>query len=76
MNHPTVRAALDRILDAAATRGIPTCLGVNSRADEQAALVRRGVRMLLVTSDTELLAAGGLAALRATQEALKADDAR
>ncbi len=76
MNHPTVRGALDRILDAAAARGIPTCLGVNSRADEQAALVRRGVRMLLVTSDTELLAAGGLAALRATQEALKRIDAR
>ena len=72
-SHPEVRSAIDRILEAAAARGVPTCLGVNSRADEQAALVRRGVRMLLVTSDTELLASGALASLRATQEALNMD---
>jgi 2-keto-3-deoxy-L-rhamnonate aldolase RhmA len=75
MNHPKVRSAVDRILEAAAARGIPTCLGVNSRADEQAALVRRGVRMLFVTSDIELLASGALASLRATQEALRQDKA-
>ena len=73
LDHPTVRSALDRAIEAAAARGISVCMGVNTRADEQAALVRNGVRMLLVTSDTELLVAGGMASLRASREALAAE---
>ena len=73
LDHPTVRSALDKAIEAAAARGISVCMGVNTRADEQAALVRSGVRMLLVTSDTELLVAGGMASLRASREALAAE---
>ena len=72
MDHPTVRGAIDQVIEAASARGISVCMGVNSRASEQAALVRRGVRMLLVTSDTELLIAGSMALLRASREALAA----
>jgi 2-keto-3-deoxy-L-rhamnonate aldolase RhmA len=68
--HPVIRGAIDRIIDTAAARGLPVCLGVNSRAEEQVALVKRGVRVLLLTSDLELLAGGARTALRATQEAL------
>jgi 2-keto-3-deoxy-L-rhamnonate aldolase RhmA len=71
LDHPTVRSALDKAIEAAAARGISVCMGVNSVASEQAALVARGVRMLLVTSDTELLIAGSIASLRATREALR-----
>ncbi len=68
--HPTIRGAIDRIIATAAARRLPVCLGVNTRADQQAALVQRGVRVLLVTSDLELLAGGARAALTATRAAL------
>jgi 4-hydroxy-2-oxoheptanedioate aldolase len=70
MQDPAVRAALDRIVEVAGARGVPVCLGVNTRADQQAELVRRGVRVLLVTSDIELLAGGARNVLAATREAL------
>lgn len=68
--HPTVKGAVDRIIDTARARGLPVCLGINTPASAQAQWVARGVRVLLVTSDLELLAGGARNALRATQESL------
>jgi 4-hydroxy-2-oxoheptanedioate aldolase len=68
--HPTVRKALDRIIDTTAAAGLPVCLGVNSAASEQRDLVARGVRILLVASDLQLLSAGASTALQATLNAL------
>jgi 2-keto-3-deoxy-L-rhamnonate aldolase RhmA len=71
LEHPTVKGALDRIVETASAHKIPVCLGVNTRADQQAELVRRGVRILLVTSDLELLSTGARNALKATVSSLK-----
>jgi 4-hydroxy-2-oxoheptanedioate aldolase len=68
--HPKVRKAQDQIIDTAAAAGLPVCLGVNSTAAEQSGLVARGVRVLLVASDLQLLAGGASTALRATRDAL------
>ena len=70
LDHPIVRGALDRIIDTAAARGVPVCFGLNTRAEEQRALVQRGVRVLLVASDIALLAEGARTALQATRAAL------
>jgi 2-keto-3-deoxy-L-rhamnonate aldolase RhmA len=70
--HPKVAAALDRIIDGAQARGLPVCIGVNTPASAQKALVARGVRVLLVTSDLDLLAGSGRAELQATLRALQA----
>lgn len=69
--HPTLKGAIDRIIAAGKQHGVPVCLGVNSPASAQAELVSRGVRVLLVTSDLELLGGGARAALQASQEALR-----
>jgi 2-keto-3-deoxy-L-rhamnonate aldolase RhmA len=70
LEHPTVRGALDAIIAAGKRSGVPVFLGVNTPAARQRELVDSGVRVLTVTSDIELLAAGGLQALRATREVL------
>lgn len=70
LDHPTVRTAHDLIVAKAAAHGIPLCLGVNTPASQNKQWVEKGVRVLMVTSDIELLAGGGSAALRATKEAL------
>ncbi len=70
-NHPTILAAIDTIAAKASARGIPVCLGVNTPPPQQRAWVAKGVRLLLVTSDLELLAGGARISLNANREALK-----
>jgi 2-keto-3-deoxy-L-rhamnonate aldolase RhmA len=70
-NHPEVLAAVDRICKAASAEGIPVCLGVNTPAESQKGWVAKGIRILTVAADVELLAAGARNALKATQDALK-----
>jgi 2-keto-3-deoxy-L-rhamnonate aldolase RhmA len=72
LDHPTVTGALDKIIAAGAARDIPVFLGVNTAPSAQQGLVGRGVRILTVTSDVELLAGGGREALRATRAVLGA----
>jgi 2-keto-3-deoxy-L-rhamnonate aldolase RhmA len=69
-DHPANAGAIDRIVAGAKTAGIPVCLGVNSRPAEQRDLIARGVRILLATSDVELLAGGASRALAANREAI------
>jgi hypothetical protein len=52
------------------SRWHPGCLGVNSRPAEQRNFIARGVRVLLATSDVELLAGGAWRALAANREAI------
>ncbi|HEX2529438.1 MAG TPA: aldolase/citrate lyase family protein [Geminicoccus sp.] len=70
LSHPTVKTAHETIVAKAAAHGIPLCLGVNTPASQNKEWEAKGVRVLMVTSDIELLAGGGSAALRATREAL------
>jgi 4-hydroxy-2-oxoheptanedioate aldolase len=70
LQHPANRGAVDKIIARAAAAGVPVCLGVNSKPEEQRALVARGVRVLLVTSDLELLAGGARRTLEANREAI------
>jgi 2-keto-3-deoxy-L-rhamnonate aldolase RhmA len=70
-NHPTLKAALDTIVEKAAAKSLPVCLGVNTPAADMGREVARGVRLMLVTSDLELLAGGSKAALQAAHKALK-----
>ena len=69
-DHRANFGAIDRIIAGAKAAGIPVCLGVNSRPAEQRDLIARGVRVLLATSDVELLAGGALRALAANREAI------
>lgn len=69
-DHPVNTGAIDRITARAKAAGIPVCLGVNSRPEEQRNLVARGVRILLATSDVELLAGGAARALAANREVI------
>ena len=69
IDHPTVSAALDKIMAAGKAKNIPVCLGINTPPERQQELVEKGVRMLLVSADLELLIRGGLAALKAAREA-------
>jgi 2-keto-3-deoxy-L-rhamnonate aldolase RhmA len=69
-DHPANAGAIDRIIAGAKAAGIPVCLGVNTKPTEQRDLIARGVRMLLVTSDVELLASGAARALAANREAI------
>ena len=66
--HPTIEAAVDKICRTGAARGIPVCLGINTPVSEQREWVAKGVRLLTVTSDIELVANGARAALKANQE--------
>jgi 4-hydroxy-2-oxoheptanedioate aldolase len=68
--HPTNKGAVDKIIARAKAAGVPVCLGVNSKPAEQADLIARGVRILLVTSDLELLAGGARLSLEANRLAI------
>jgi 4-hydroxy-2-oxoheptanedioate aldolase len=68
--HPANQGALDRIIARAQSAGVPVCLGVNSKPAEQAELIARGVRVLLLTSDIELLAGGARQSLAANRAAI------
>ncbi|HZP20111.1 MAG TPA: aldolase/citrate lyase family protein [Bauldia sp.] len=68
--HPKIEAAVDAICAQSSKRGIPVFLGINTPASEQRMWVRKGVRILTVAGDHDLLASGATAALRATEEAL------
>ena len=68
--HPTNKGAVDKIIERAAAINLPVCLGVNSKPNEQQALIARGVRVLLVTSDMELLAGGARHILEANRAAI------
>lgn len=68
--HPTNKGALDTIIARAQAAGVPVCLGVNSRPEEQRELVARGVRVLLATSDLELLASGARQSIEANRRAI------
>ena len=70
-SHPRIKAAIDTIAAKASARGIPVCLGINTPPEQQRDWVRKGVRLLLVTSDIELLAGGAKARLNANLEALR-----
>ncbi len=70
--HPTNKGAVDRIIARAAAAGLPVCLGVNSKPAEQKELIARGVRILLATSDMELLAGGARHVLEANRAAIDA----
>jgi len=69
-DHPATVAAINKTIAGAKAAGIPVCLGVNSRPAEQRDLIARGVRVLLATSDVELLAGGALRGLAANREAI------
>jgi 4-hydroxy-2-oxoheptanedioate aldolase len=68
--HPANAGAVDQIIARAARAGRPVCLGVNSKPEEQRALAARGVRILLATSDVELLAGGASRSLAANRAAI------
>jgi 2-keto-3-deoxy-L-rhamnonate aldolase RhmA len=69
-DHPANRRALDHIITRARVAGMPVCLGVNTRPNEQRDLIGRGVRILLATSDIELLAGGARQLLEANRAAM------
>ena len=66
--HPTNKNAVDKIIARAKAAGIPVCLGINSKPSEQKALIKRGVTILMVTSDMELIAGGSREALAANRK--------
>jgi 2-keto-3-deoxy-L-rhamnonate aldolase RhmA len=68
--HPRIEAAVDKICQTAAARGLPVFLGINTLPSEQRHWVGKGVRLLTVASDTELVAAGARDALKAARQAL------
>lgn len=68
-DHPKVKGAIDRILAAARTRGIPACMGIVTPPARIAELTAAGVRLVLVAADVGLLVGGfdrALAAARGT----------
>lgn len=69
--HPTIEAAVDKICRTGAALGIPVCLGINTPVSEQRDWIKKGVRLLLVTSDLDLVAGGARTALKANQEVLQ-----
>ncbi|HEY1722041.1 MAG TPA: aldolase/citrate lyase family protein [Magnetospirillaceae bacterium] len=71
-DHPTIKGALDTIMTKTAAKGLPICLGVNTPPANMKKEIARGVKLMLVTSDLELLAGGGRAALDAARQAMKA----
>ena len=68
--HPANVDAVDKVLARAKAAGIPACLGVNSKPADLPGWVAKGVKLLLVTADLELLAAGASEALRKGREAI------
>ena len=53
--HPRIMAAIDTIAAKASARGIPVCLGVNTPASAQRGWVAKGVRILTVAADVDLV---------------------
>ena len=68
-SHPSNISAVNKVIARAEAAGLPVCLGVTSAPGEQKALSRRGVRLLLVMSDLELLARGARVALESSRSA-------
>jgi len=68
-DHPVVVNAIDRTLAAARARNVAVCAGVTLPAEGQRAWIERGARMILVTSDIELLARGATGTLEAARAA-------
>jgi 4-hydroxy-2-oxoheptanedioate aldolase len=68
--HPANVGAVNTVLARAKAAGVPACLGVNSKPAEIPGLVAQGVKLVLVTADLELLAAGSVDALRNGRRAL------
>ncbi len=71
-DHPVVKSALDRVFAASKAKGLPVCLGITTPVVRQAALVEAGIRLLLVTSDLDLLVKGTAGALADAKAALPA----
>jgi 2-keto-3-deoxy-L-rhamnonate aldolase RhmA len=69
-DHPTNKRAVDQIITRARSAGMPVCLGVNTQPNEQRDLIECGVRILLTTSDIELLAGGARRLLEANRAAI------
>jgi 2-keto-3-deoxy-L-rhamnonate aldolase RhmA len=69
-DHPANVRAINTILARAKAAGIPVCLGVDSKPAEQRDLIARGVRVLLATTDVELLAGGAMRSLAANRAAI------
>jgi 2-keto-3-deoxy-L-rhamnonate aldolase RhmA len=70
--HPTNKGAVDKIIARAKAAGVPVCLGINTKPAEQAELIKRGVTILLATSDVELMAGGARTVLDANRAAIGA----
>jgi 2-keto-3-deoxy-L-rhamnonate aldolase RhmA len=68
--HPTNKGAVDKVIARANAAGVPVCLGVNTKPAEQKELIARGVRLLLVTSDMELIAGGARNSLEDNKRAI------
>lgn len=58
VNHPKVKGSIDSVLAAAKKRGIATCMGVITPADQANEYAERGVRMQIVAGDVALLVGG------------------
>jgi 2-keto-3-deoxy-L-rhamnonate aldolase RhmA len=69
-DHPANSGAIDTIMARAKAAGIPVCTGVVSRPDQQRDLIARGVLLLTVTTDVELLAGGAAHSLAANRAAI------
>lgn len=69
--HPKNLAAINTVLARAQAAGLPACLGVNNKPADIPGWVAKGVRLVLVTADLELLAAGSAEALRKGREAVR-----
>lgn len=68
--HPKIEAAVEKICATGKARGLPVFLGINTPAAEQRHWVEKGVRLLTVTSDMDLVVAGARDALGATRDVL------
>jgi 2-keto-3-deoxy-L-rhamnonate aldolase RhmA len=69
-DHPVVKGAIERVQAGAKARGLAVCMGVTTPVERQAELIKAGVRILMVTSDLELLVKGAAAALAEARAAL------
>jgi 2-keto-3-deoxy-L-rhamnonate aldolase RhmA len=69
-DHPANAGAIDTIMARAKAAGIPVCTGVTSRPDQQRDLIARGVLVLTVTTDVEVLAGGAARSLAANRAAI------
>lgn len=69
-SHPTNTGAVDKIIARAKAAGVPVCLGINTKPAQQKELVARGVTILLVAADVDLIAAGAREALQANRKSI------